>query len=433
MENKLSFQGTIIWMICAIFFTYEFLLRTVLGTFQQPIMHDLKLSHFSFATLSTTSYLMIYGIMQIPVSIIIGKYGLKRSLLFAIGVCIFSAALLSYSHELKTAIIARMLMGLGSSFGFICLLIAVYDWMPKKHYGLFIGLSQFIGTMGPMIAAGPLNSLATESNANWRTTLFSLGVLGIPLAIMVICFAKNNQNSANKFRIISKSISATKNLSSLLIQKQTWFIAIYSALVYFIIEYLSENEGKTFLEINGYSGHFSSYMITLGWLGYAIGCPLLGFLSDLLKRRKLIMITAAFLCFSSLISIVYFTSSGRIILALSFFGLGIGASGQSIGFAIMAEQCNKIYLAVGIGFNNTMITLLTSVVAPIFGWILSHHSHNTGKLNLADYHFTFALLAGLISISFVLAVFFIKETFCRSTKGFTLIEASAYKTNFISA
>ncbi|WP_367608019.1 hypothetical protein [Legionella sp. W05-934-2] len=43
------------------------------------------------------------------------------------------------------------------SFGFICLLISVYDWLPRKNAALFIGLSQFIGTMGPMLAAGPLD------------------------------------------------------------------------------------------------------------------------------------------------------------------------------------------------------------------------------------------------------------------------------------
>lgn len=430
-HNELNKQGIFIWVACALFYTFELMLRTILGTFQAPVSQDLSLTPVSFALLSTTAYFLVYGGMQIPVGIIADKYGLKKSLTIAIFICAISAFAFSYSTEYISALSARILMGFGSSFGFICLLIAVYDWMPKQHYGLFIGLSQFLGTIGPMLAAGPLNSLVEQYHLDWRSVFFRLGLFSIPLATLVILFVKNNVNNTNKFRIISKPTAIRKNLFSLLRQKQTWVIAFYSALVYFIIEYFSENEGKSFLILNGYGSNFSSYMITTGWMGYAIGCPLLGLLSDLFKRRKLIMCFAAICCLSSMISIIYFPIN-KTVLMLSFFFLGIGASGQSIGFAIMAEQCSKTYLALGIGFNNGMIALLTSTIAPIVGWLLGYHG-NAHNLTLSDYHFTFAWVIALISISLILAIFFVKETFCRSTKGYTLIEPHLVnKNNLIS-
>ena len=53
-ENQFSSKGLFIWFVCAIFFLYEFLLRTVLGTFQQPIMHDLQISTIEFSIISST-------------------------------------------------------------------------------------------------------------------------------------------------------------------------------------------------------------------------------------------------------------------------------------------------------------------------------------------------------------------------------------------
>lgn len=417
-EKKLNSSGVIIWLICALFYTYELLLRTVLGTFQYPIMTELSLTPFSFAIMSTTAYLLVYCFMQVPVGVIAEQFGLKKSLLIAVSICLLSALAFSYVSNYSSAILIRMLTGFGSSFGFVCLLIAVYNYMPANSYGLFIGLSQFIGTLGPMMAAGPLNSIALKGNYDWRAIFFSLGVLGIPLLVMVLVFVKNFQENVEKARIIPKKILVSKSLVQLLRQKQIWLIALYSALVYFTLEYLSENEGKVFFELKGFSSHFSAYVLTIGWLGYAIGCPLLGLLSDLLKRRKPIMIFSAISCLLSMTYIIYFPLS-KMTLMIAFFMLGMGAGGQSVGFAIMAEQCDKASLAIGVGFNNAMITLMSAIHAPIIGALLSYQNFSTA-LNIENYYFAFSYIIALLLIPFA-CLFFIKETYCRSTKGYTII------------
>lgn len=420
MTNRtLSYQGIGVWLICAVFFTYEFLLRTVLGTFQHPIMSELMLTPFSFALLSTTAFVGIYGAMQMPVGFIADRFGLKKSLLLGTSICALSGIVFACTHDLKLAMLIRMLMGLGASFGFICLLVAVYDWMPPKNYGLYIGLSQFIGTMGPMLAAGPFNAMAENGHTQWRSLFLYLGIFGIVLILPILLFVKNNHENIGKFRILTRPTPIKTNLVSILKQKQTWFIALYSALVYFTLEYFSENEGKVFLELKGYSSHFSSYMITIGWFGYAIGCPLLGLLSDGLRRRKIVMVLAAFLSLLAIVLIVYVPVT-QWILGLAFFTLGIGAGGQSIGFAIMAEQCNKWYLAAGLGFNNMVIGVFSAVNAPVIGGLISTHSHGP-QITQADYLFAFSLITLFTSIALIISLFLIRETYCRSTKEFTLL------------
>ena len=219
--TNFSLQGTCIWFICAIFYAYELLLRTVLGTFQAPIMTDLGLNPLSFALMSTTCYLLVYSLMQMPASMLVEKFGLKKTLVFAVTLCALSGIAFANTSHLEMAIVTRMLMGLGSAFGFVCLLMAVYDWMPNKYYGLFIGLSQFVGITGPMFAAGPLNSIVLSLQVDWRMVLFSLGIAGIGLTALIILFVKNNQNKTDKFRIISKNVNLKKNLYQLLSQKQT--------------------------------------------------------------------------------------------------------------------------------------------------------------------------------------------------------------------
>ncbi|MCB1107325.1 MAG: hypothetical protein KDK76_04435 [Chlamydiia bacterium] len=50
-DRSFTISGFVVWGICALYFLYEFLLRTIIGTFQHPIMYDLKLTSFKFSIL----------------------------------------------------------------------------------------------------------------------------------------------------------------------------------------------------------------------------------------------------------------------------------------------------------------------------------------------------------------------------------------------
>ncbi len=417
-NNQFTLQGTAVWGICAIFFLYEFLLRTVVGTFQHPIMYDLELSTFQFSILSSTVYLLIYAIMQLPVGFIVDRLGLKKSLFIGCSICALSAFGFAYAYNYNAAIFFRFLTGLGSSFGFICMLISVYDWMPRRHLALLIGVSQFIGTMGPMLAAGPLEMMAESGQTDWRSVFLVLGVVGMGLSVIIALFVKNNQEKAGKFIVLKRPESIVKTLKRLVTRAQPWYIAFCSALVYFSIEYLSENEGKSYLVLKGLSSTFAAYMITVSWLGYALGCPFLGFLSDYFKRRRPLLIAGSVSC-TAAISLIIFTAH-PVLMIVGFFLLGVGASSQSIGFATMAEQFQKSYLAVGLSLNNMVIMVLASVNAPLLGGIIDYTK--TGPtMQLDDYTTAFYVLVGLVSLSLVFPIFFIKETFCKSSVDFTYL------------
>ncbi|MCE0722465.1 MFS transporter [Legionella resiliens] len=422
-ENKLNLKGLLVWLICALFFMYEFLLRTVVGTFQTQLMNDLNLTPMTFSLLSTTGYLVIYGVMQIPIGIITARFGLKKALFIALIFCASSTMGFALSQHFCVAMLCRIFMGLGSSFGFICLLIAVYDWMPRKNIALFIGISQFIGTLGPMLAAGPLNTLSQNSMLGWRGIFFSMAVIGIIIAVLTLLFVENNRNTREKFIVLTKPIKVSQNLLKIISQKQVWSIALFSGCVYFAIEYFSENIGVEFLIKKGFSPVFSSYMITLAWLGYALGCPLLGFLSDKLQRRKPLMLTSAFTALISLSGIIYFPF-GKTLTGLSFLALGLSASGQSIGFAAIAEQCKEEYLAIGLAFNNAMIAITTSVSAPIIGSMLPYPAQ------IKNYQEALFLVIIFSIISVLISAFAIKETFGKSVRENTVLSLDPTKPSY---
>ncbi len=425
-ENKFTLHGNLTWFICTLFFMYEFLLRTILGTFQSPIMQDLNLTPVQFALLSSTVYQLMYGLMQLPGGIIIDYLGIKKALLGAAVLCTVANMGFYFCHDFSYALFFRMLMGLGSSCGFVCLLIAIYEWIPKKNIALFIGVSQFIGTLGPMFAAGPLSAISMGSGFSWRDVFFSLAAVGLVLSMLIFLYVDNNRRPQGKFIILNPGFSFTDAIVRLIKQKQIWFIAVYSACVYFSIEYLTENEGTLFLMKKGCSATLASYMITISWLGYAIASPALGYLSDKFQRRKPFMLGCACITLFSLIVIIYIPVP-QVMLGGCFALLGMGASGGIIGFTIMAEQCTPRALAAGMGINNTLIVVSSAVNAPLMGYFLVHASRAHAML-LSTYQTVFLMMIGLALAAVLITLFAIKETFGKSMCNSTVLNVQ-HETN----
>ena len=198
--------------MCALFFLYEFLLRTVIGTFQHPIMYDLNLSAIEFSMLSSTFYLLIYAIMQVPVGLIVDRFGLKKSLFAGAFICASASIGFAYANSYIYAALFRFLTGFGSAFGFICLLVAVYDWLPQKNRALLIGISQFIGTMGPMIAAGPFEALAKSGDIDWRLLFTYLGLIGFVLSAAILSVVQNNKEKSGRYIVLKRPEGILKTI-----------------------------------------------------------------------------------------------------------------------------------------------------------------------------------------------------------------------------
>lgn len=172
------------------------------------------------------------------------------------------------------------------------------------------------------------------------------------------------------------------------------------------------NEGIRFLMTKGLSPVLSSYMISIAWLGYALGCPLLGYLSDKYEHRKPFIIFSAITTLLSLISIIYLPAQ-QILTGISFFLFGFGVSGSSLGYALAAEQSKEDNLALILGFNNMIIVLFTLFGSLFQSTLLTHTAHPFADLELLQYQKVFIWLIVLLVPAIIFSLR-ISETFCKS-------------------
>ena len=100
-EQKIRLIGLFIWVIAALFFLYEFFLRTFVGSIAEQLISSLKLNIDQFTILGSAYYLA-YGIMQIPVGVLVDKFGVKKIMVFATLTCALATFLFAHYHHTHT-------------------------------------------------------------------------------------------------------------------------------------------------------------------------------------------------------------------------------------------------------------------------------------------------------------------------------------------
>lgn len=423
---KISALGLFIWLLVATFFLYEFFLRTFVGSLSHQIIPALHLNVETFAIIGSAYYLA-YGIMQVPVGILTDKFGVKKLIIFAVLICAGATFLFAHSHGFMLAFLSRILMGFGSSFAFVCLLVTAMNWFPQKNFAFFVGASQFIGTMGPVLAGGPLVSFISTSHLSWRTALDIVSLFGVGLAVIFLLFMKNkSKTNKNTLVYIKRKSSLTQSLKHLLSSKQVWLIAIYSGTSYAAVALLGAIWGTAFLQTRGLSQTYAAYMVSLAWIGYAVGCPLVGALSDAIKRRKSSLVLCSLLGVFVTSGIIFLKFHHDWVYGILFFLLGIAGSGQNIGFATISEQASPENRASALGLNNAALIFFDSVLPPLVGFFIyasagQAASHQIKLLMPENFMLGFSLMPILYAVGMLIALFFIKETYCKPQKEIIII------------
>lgn len=93
-------------------------------------------------------YLYAYIVMQIPTGILLDYLGPKKTIIADCIVAAFSSVMFSLSVNIPMAYLSRLLVGLGVSVVFLCILQIQANWFPAEKFAAMSGLTSFMGSMG---------------------------------------------------------------------------------------------------------------------------------------------------------------------------------------------------------------------------------------------------------------------------------------------
>ena len=417
-SKKVLIFAIFIWSLSILFFFFEFFLRVFLGTIATNIIQDLQITAQKFSIICA-SYYVIYALMQMPVGFLVDKFGVRKLLSLAAFVCSFGVIWFGFSHSFFTAAFSRMVIGFGSSFAFVSMLVIALNWFDKKYFGFLSGFAQLLGSVGPLLAGAPLAILLKKTNGDWRIIQLWLGLFGIILGLLIALFVRNKpKGEASKLIYLDIKNTFFEKMKIIFQNSQAWWIVIYSGLVYVGLPLLAAYWGTSFLESKGFAKTHASFIISILWLGYALGCPLIGKISDKIKRRKSFLIISSFLGTIVSFLLIFFSINNYFALVILSFLLGFSSTSSSLTFALMAENTPQKVHGSAMGLNNGIIMMFSAIIPSFSSMLIGHSLKTHGRVFAQIKHIDFISGLSLIPIAFfislIIAIFFIKETYCRS-------------------
>ena len=133
--------------------------------------------------------LVIYAAMQIPVGILLDRFGAK--LLLGVGAAIMAVGqlIVAFAPTLEYAVLGRMLVGMGDSFTFISMIRMVNGWYSGSKASKLQQYLSTIGQTGQFFSAVPF-WLMLET-LGWQPAFAIMATASLLVLLLVISFTSN--------------------------------------------------------------------------------------------------------------------------------------------------------------------------------------------------------------------------------------------------
>jgi MFS family permease len=415
-------RALIIWLLGSLFFLVEYFIRISPSVITQDLMSQFKVSALALGGISTF-YFIAYVIMQIPVGVLVDRYGARWLIVLATLLSAVGCVLFAISPSLWTIYLSRFFLGFGAAFAFVGTLKLVSNWFHFRWFAILAGATQSLGMLGAAIGDAPMEIVFHKFG--WRESMIGIAILLFVLAVLMF-FIIRDFPQGRKMSGRKKRLKVWPSLSKVLTNKQTWINGFYIGLLYGPTASFAGLWGVSFISV-AYNSSLTSAAAEVGmvFIGLAIGCPLIGMMSEYFQSRLVFMRLSSILSFIILSIVIYihffvpgFNPSEAVWYVLLLL-YGIVNSGIIPSYALASEVNKKEVTGMAIGFTNMASVIFGAIFIPVVGWIMDSlwagkfYSAGAPVYTEGNYEVAFLLLPVCFVVSFVLT-FFIKETHCKN-------------------
>src|SRR6266853_5426752 len=159
-----------------------YLFRTINAVMAAPLATELGLGADDLGLL-TSVYFLTFAAAQIPVGILLDRYGPRRVQSVLLVIAAGGAALFGASNGFVPLVLARALIGLGVAAALTAGVKAIVLWFPKERVALVNGYLMMLGTLGAVTATAPAELLLAWTG--WRGLFDLLAVATAATAVMI--------------------------------------------------------------------------------------------------------------------------------------------------------------------------------------------------------------------------------------------------------
>ena len=335
---------------------------------EHALRDHFNLSATGFGLLSAFYY-YAYVPMQLPVGVLMDRFGPRRLLTIACLICVVGTFMFGDTVLFGVAAAGRFLVGLGSAFAFVGVLKLATLWLPEDKLAMVAGMATALGTIGAMVGDNLLGYLV--QGIGWQQTVYFTAVFGIFLIVVLWFGLRDQKRHQRQSGTIDSFKKNMLDLGLIVRSKQIWINGLYGCLVYLPTTVFAELWGIPYLQhAQNLTESGANFCNSVLFLGFTIGAPLMGFISDKIKRRKLPMFLGATGAGVVMSIILYMPHLTTQTLSVLMFLLGLLYSVQSIVFAVGRELSPKEAAGTAIAMTNMIVMIGAMFLQPLIGRLL---------------------------------------------------------------
>ena len=349
--------GFIVWLIATLFVVYQFTLNTTAAVFAESIKSSLHANDVG-VSLAAGAFILGFACMQIPAGFLLDKFNARFVVSAGILLLTIGSLLISYSTNMELFILSNLLEGIGASFSFIAAAVLTSQWFSSKTFPILFGLTQTLACL----FAGILHyyfSLALTTHS-WNDIYHTLALCGFILFVLALLIVKTPAGFQR-----GKTISVKESLLSVFLNKQILLCCLAGAtsfgilLAYASLWYMPI---QTYYSISSLDAVVISGII---FAGIGIGTPLMGWLSNYVKSRILVVhITLVTGIMALLVGIYYPHSTMHTLIPIKIISFLIGflLSGSMLFYTMVSEIASDANRGVAIAVLNTSVFLANTLM-----------------------------------------------------------------------
>ena len=351
--------------------------------------------------------LVVYAGMQIPVGILLDRFGAKKLLIIGALVMATGSFTVALSPNLGVAVFGRMLVGMGDSFTFISMIRMINGWYQGAKATRMQQNVSTVGQLGQFVSAVPFWFLL--EHLGWNFSFTAISLVSLLVVLLLVAFTANERAEHEHLRYQAPSIKIAtsqllENMRNPGIRMAFWthFVTqptTTSVSLLWAVPFLVSAEGQ--------SHEFASLTLTaMVFFGLITG-PLIGLVCSKYPQKRALLVywVVALNSMTWLLLLAIPDRANSSVLLVCFLLISIGGPASLVAFDYTKDIAPKSRLGSANGFANVGGFLASFIMMYLTGLIIDlvqQATSSTQRFTLVGFRFGFAsqLLVVAIGITF---------------------------------
>jgi MFS family permease len=323
-------RAWIIWVVGLSVYTLAVFHRTSLSVAGIIAAERFDITAAQLSTF-TVLQLAVYAAMQIPVGVLIDRYGSKLPMLVGLTLMTVGQFWFAFAGTFEAGVAARVLLGCGDAMVFTSLLRLIALWFHVRQAPMVTQMTSMIGQLGAVAAATPLAQALARFGWTW-----SYGIAagaGVVLGIALILIVRDSPYTGEvveriKMRALARTMAEVWGNPGTRLGLWVHFSSQFGPTVFTMLW------GYPFLIAQGLESTLASGLLVLMTVTAMVAGPVIGLLTSRVPyhRSSLVLVVVAAIAATWAVVLLWPGPAPLGLLVLMVMVTAVGGPGSMVSF-----------------------------------------------------------------------------------------------------